>query len=34
VVAPILEKIVNDSSVLNGARARAQRLLMGAGLSK
>jgi hypothetical protein len=34
VVAPILEKIVNDSSVLNGARARAQRLLLGAGLSK
>jgi hypothetical protein len=34
VVAPILEKIVNDSSVLNGARARAQRLLLGAGSSK
>jgi len=34
VVAPILEKIVNDSSVLNGARARAQRLLLGAGVSK
>ena len=34
VIAPILEKIVSDSSVLNGARARAQRLLQGAGPSK
>ncbi|HXW93570.1 MAG TPA: hypothetical protein VEK33_23675 [Terriglobales bacterium] len=34
VVAPVLEKIVSDSSVLNGARARAQRLLQSAGLGK
>lgn len=34
VIAPVLEKIVNDSSVLNGARARAQRLLQSAGLGK
>jgi hypothetical protein len=34
VIAPVLEKIVNDSSVLNGARARAQRLLESAGPGK
>jgi hypothetical protein len=34
VIAPILAKIVNDPSVLNGARARAQRMLQSAGLSK
>jgi hypothetical protein len=34
VIAPVLEKIVNDASVLNGARARAQRLLQSAGLGK
>ena len=34
VIAPILTKIVNDPAVLNGARARAQRLLQSAGLSK
>jgi hypothetical protein len=34
VIAPILEKIVSDASVLNGARARAQRLLHSAGPSR
>jgi len=34
VIAPTLTKIVNDSSVLNGARARAQRLLQSAGANK
>lgn len=30
-IAPVLQKIVNDSSVMNGVRARAQRLLAKAG---
>ena len=34
VIAPTLTKIVNDSAVLNGARARAQRLLQSAGANK
>jgi len=34
VIAPTLTKVVNDSSVLNGARARAQRLLQSAAANK
>jgi hypothetical protein len=34
VIAPTLAKIVSDPSVLNGARARAQRMLQSAGLNK
>jgi hypothetical protein len=33
VIAPILKKVVDDPSVVNGARARAQRLLERAGTS-
>lgn len=32
VIAPVLQKIVNDSAVVNGARARAQRMLDSAGV--
>ena len=34
VIAPILQNIANDTSVLHVARERAQRLLAGAGLRK